>query len=111
MACPRAGTPAIGSRAVLRALGGSAGPIEEVELNVRVRFRTEAASDVASARDWYDEQRVGLGDDFFRSLELVVKLVSELPEAFPEIAAGHRRALLGQFPYALYYRLDGPCWM
>lgn len=74
---------------------------------MRVRFRTEAAADVASARDWYDEQRVGLGDDFLRSLELVVKLVSELPEAFPEIAAGHRRALLGQFPYALYYRLDG----
>jgi len=73
---------------------------------VKVRFRTEAASDVASARDWYDEQRVGLGDDFLRSLEQVIELISELPEAFPEIAAGHRRALLGRFPYALYYRLD-----
>lgn len=74
---------------------------------MKVRFRTEAASDVASARKWYDEQRVGLGDEFIRSLEQVIELISELPEAFPEIAAGHRRALLGRFPYALYYRLDG----
>jgi len=74
---------------------------------VKVRFRAEAASDVASAREWYDGQRVGLGSDFLRSLEQVIELISELPEGFPEIAAGHRRALLGRFPYALYYRLDG----
>jgi len=74
---------------------------------VKVRFRAEAASDVVSAREWYDEQRVGLGDDFIRSLEQVIERISELPEAFPEIAAGHRRALLDRFPYALYYRLDG----
>ena len=58
------------------------------------------------AREWYDGQRPGLGEDFVRSLEQVIDLVSELPEAFPEIAVGLRRALLGRFPYALYYRLD-----
>ena len=83
-------------------MGRGAGPVEEVDLGVRVRFRTEAASDVASAMEWYDEQRAGLGDDFLRALEQVIELISELPEAFPEIAVGHRRALLGRFPYALY---------
>ncbi len=72
-----------------------------------VRFRAEAASDVVLAREWYDGQRPGLGDDFVLALERVVGLVSELPEAFPEIAVGLRRALLGRFPYAVYYRLDG----
>ena len=72
-----------------------------------IRFRTEAASDVTSAREWYDGQRVGLGDDFVRALEHVIDIISELPEAFPEIAVGHRRALLGRFPYALYYSIDG----
>jgi plasmid stabilization system protein ParE len=74
---------------------------------VKVRFRTEAASDVMSAREWYDAQRSGLGDDFVAALEHIIGLVAELPEAFPEIAAGHRRALLGRFPYALYYRAEG----
>ena len=74
---------------------------------MRVRFRTEAADDVASARRWYDGQRSGLGHDFVRSLEQVVALIAELPDAFPEISTGYRRALLRRFPYALYYRVTG----
>jgi plasmid stabilization system protein ParE len=73
---------------------------------VRVRFRLEAASDVEAARTWYDEQRSGLGDDFFAALEHVIRLIVEFPEAFPEIAAGHRRAHLHRFPYAVYYGVD-----
>lgn len=74
---------------------------------MRVRFRLEAAEDVRGARAWYEEQRHGLGDAFAASLEDVVELITELPEAFPEIVAGHRRAHLHRFPYAVYYRLDG----
>lgn len=72
-----------------------------------VRFRREAVTDVALARDWYDAQSAGLGDAFMDSLEGTVDLIAALPEAFPEIAEGLRRALLGRFPYALYYRLAG----
>ena len=71
-----------------------------------VRFRSEAASDVVLAREWYDAQRPGLGDEFVQGLEHVIELISDLPEAFPEIAVGLRRALLGRFPYAVYYRSD-----
>lgn len=73
---------------------------------MRVRFRLEAAADVEAARAWYDEQRSGLGDEFVAAVESVVELVIEFPEAFPEIAADHRRALLHRFPFALYYRVD-----
>lgn len=73
---------------------------------MEVRFRTEAADDVSLARDWYDARSPALGDSFVRSLAQIVDLISELPEAFPEIAVGLRRALLSRFPYALYYRLD-----
>jgi plasmid stabilization system protein ParE len=72
---------------------------------VKVRFRLEAASDVASAREWYDERRPGLGVEFVRSLEGAVSMMSEFPEAFPEIGAGHRQAILRRFPYFLYYRV------
>ena len=70
-----------------------------------VRFRSEAASDVLLAREWYDAQRPGLGNEFVQALERVIDLISDLPEAFPEIAVGVRRALLGRFPYAVYYRM------
>ena len=72
-----------------------------------VRFRSEAVEDVEAAKAWYEEQRPGLGDDFVTALESAISLVVEFPEAFPEIAAGHRRALLHRFPYALYYRAEG----
>jgi len=70
---------------------------------VQVRFRLEAMSDVVSAWEWYDEQQPGLGGEFVRSLEDTVAVIVEFPEAFPEIAAGHRRAILKRFPYVLYY--------
>jgi plasmid stabilization system protein ParE len=73
---------------------------------VRVRFRLEAASDVVSARERYDEQRPGLGSDFVRYLEDTVEVITEVPEAFPEIAVGYRRAILKRFPYLLYYRIE-----
>ena len=74
---------------------------------MRVRFRLEAAQDVEGARAWYDEQQGGLGDAFAASLEDVIQLIVAFPEAFPEIAVSHRRALLHRFPYAVYYRLTG----
>lgn len=73
---------------------------------MRVRFRLEAAADVESARAWYDEQRGGLGDEFLEALEHTIELIISFPNAFPEIAAGHRRALLLRFPYSLYYRVE-----
>jgi len=74
---------------------------------VQVRFRSEAVEDVEAAKAWYNEQRDGLGDAFVLALESAVRLVVEFPEAFPEIAARHRRALLRRFPFALYYRVEG----
>lgn len=73
---------------------------------MKVRFRSEAESDVVLAREWYDAQRLGLRDEFVEALEHVIDLVSEFPDAFPEIATGLRRALLGRFPYAVYYHLN-----
>jgi plasmid stabilization system protein ParE len=74
---------------------------------VHARFRSEAVEDVEAAKAWYNEQRDGLGDDFVAALENAIRLIVEFPEAFPEIAARHRRALLHRFPYALYYRVEG----
>ena len=73
---------------------------------MRVRFRLEAAADVESARAWYDEQRSGLGDEYIEALEHAIELIISFPNAFPEIATGHRRALLLRFPYSLYYRVE-----
>lgn len=43
-----------------------------------IRFRSEAASDVALAREWYDAQRSGLGDQFVEALDHLIDLISDL---------------------------------
>lgn len=73
---------------------------------MKVRFRAEAASDAASAREWYDHQRVGLGGEFLLALEQLIDVISDLPEAFPLATPDHHRAVLRRFPYAIYYRID-----
>ena len=35
-------------------------------------LRPEAERDLAAARDWYDQQRAGLGDDFIDALALAL---------------------------------------
>lgn len=67
-------------------------------------YRSEAVEDVAGARDWYEEQRSGLGDDFVSALERSLSLVARMPDSFPVVHRDVRRVLLGRFPYALYYR-------
>jgi plasmid stabilization system protein ParE len=66
----------------------------------------EAVEDIEGASDWYDAQRRGLGNEFIASLEHLIQLILDFPEAFPEIAASHRRAHLHRFPFALYYRVE-----
>jgi plasmid stabilization system protein ParE len=73
---------------------------------VRVRFRTEAASDLESAAAWYGKQREGLGQEFVAAVGQVLELVADRPDAFPLVAPRVRRSLVRRFPYAVYYRVE-----
>ncbi len=68
---------------------------------VVVRHRAEA--DVEKAKAWYagDDQR--LGSRFVEEFTRTVDRIGALPDQFPEVGDGVRRALLHQFPYATYF--------
>ena len=73
---------------------------------MQVRFRTEAAADLESAKEWYGLKREGLDKDFLAEVERVLDLVAERPGAFPLVRPLVRRSLVRRFPYAVYYRVD-----
>lgn len=75
-------------------------------MTTRVRFRPEAAADVADAHAWYERQRAGLGTEFEEAVSAALALVAERPRAFPVVHRRLRRLLLQRFPYALYYRIE-----
>lgn len=73
---------------------------------MRVVFTSEAAADLESARDWYEEQRKSLGDELTTEAGLAVQAIAANPERWPVIADRYHRFRLRRFPYALVYRMD-----
>lgn len=72
-----------------------------------VRFDAAALVDVTLARDWYDGERPGLGEEFVVSVEAAVRRIASFPSAGYVVRPGIRRQFTERFPYILYYRAPG----
>jgi plasmid stabilization system protein ParE len=66
----------------------------------------EAERDIEAATFWYEQQREGLGVEFVLELDAVLERVAAGPWQFPEIEPRVHRALLGRFPYAVYFLIE-----
>jgi toxin ParE1/3/4 len=65
--------------------------------------RSAAEADATDAALWYEARAVGLGADFLRAVDVALTEIQRMPERFPLVHRGCRRALLRRFPYALYF--------
>ena len=68
-----------------------------------VVFRSRAAVDVSAAFEWYELQRLGLGERFLRSVDQAVEAVRENPERGPIAIGQIRRLIVQRFPYGMFY--------
>jgi len=71
---------------------------------VQVVFHPAARDELREAREWYEAQRPGLGDDLGVVVGLAIDRIREFPDAYPEVLPTIRRAVLSRFPYSLFYR-------
>jgi plasmid stabilization system protein ParE len=76
-------------------------------MKFRLAIRAAAREDIRGARDWYEDQAVGLGEKFGEALDGAITLITENPMMFPSIQGRARRALMRRFPYAIYFVVDG----
>jgi plasmid stabilization system protein ParE len=72
-----------------------------------VWFLRQALADLRNAREWYERQRRGLGDESVVAVGAAVDAVIEYPVAYPVVRRRTRRVLVARFPYGLYYRVNG----
>ena len=63
----------------------------------------EAELDIAEAYVWYENRRIGLGEEFLGSVDAAIERISRNPLIHPVVHETYRRALIRRFPYAIYF--------
>lgn len=67
----------------------------------------EVEEDIRSAYDWYEQRRIGLGEDFLTAVDAAFERIRRSPDMHGMVADGYRRALLRRFPYSVFYEHVG----
>ena len=76
-------------------------------MSYRLIIRPEVERDLSEAFDWYEQRRAGLGEEFLREIDLVLKRIEENPLRFAPTYLQGRRALPKRFPYKVYFTVRG----
>jgi toxin ParE1/3/4 len=58
-----------------------------------------------AARDWYDGQSAGLGNQFIDAVAAAARSACDGPNRFPTIGHGVRTVRCKRFPYRLYFKV------
>ncbi|MFL5341412.1 MAG: type II toxin-antitoxin system RelE/ParE family toxin [Gemmataceae bacterium] len=74
-------------------------------MSLPLSIRPEAEQDLADARDWYEQQREGLGIEFATAVEETFARIGDFPETYAAGYGGVRPVGLRRFPYVVYYRI------
>jgi plasmid stabilization system protein ParE len=70
---------------------------------MQVRFQPEAEAELAEARTWYAVQREGLDDALTKRVDETLQRIIAAPYAYPIVYRQLRRAVIRQFPFAIFY--------
>jgi toxin ParE1/3/4 len=71
-----------------------------------VRVRPEAEVDAFEAASWYEREREGLGSAFLARLRRTFARIETQPLQFPQVTADIRRALVGRFPFGVFFVVE-----
>ena len=64
-------------------------------------------ADVEAAFDWYEGEEPGLGSEFLEELRAAYHRILDHPFGYQDLRSGIRLALTRQFPYAVYFAVEG----
>ena len=63
----------------------------------------EVEFDLMQSYAWYEQQRIGLGEEFLSCVDACVQAMLRNPEAHRTVQGNYRRAIVRRFPYAIFY--------
>ena len=68
-----------------------------------IEFKPEVYADIKVAYDWYESQRIGLGEDFLLTLEESYAKIARTPKIYQLVYKIVRRKLVRRFPYGIFF--------
>lgn len=73
----------------------------------QLSYRPEVECDVIDAITWYDDKRLGLGDEFLIEYLAGIQRIRDNPLLFSVAANGLRPCRLKRFSYILHFDVEG----
>ncbi len=67
------------------------------------RFLSPALSELSSAVDYYELQKVGLGSDLLDQVDSTIARILQFPNAWGKLTDRYRHCNLRRFPYTIIY--------
>jgi plasmid stabilization system protein ParE len=71
-----------------------------------VVYRRQVGRDLAAGFEYYEGQVKGLGERFLTAVGSAFDAIERYPQMFAQVHGEVRRALLSQFPYGVFYRVE-----
>jgi len=71
-----------------------------------VSIRPAAEADLRAAREWYERQRPGLGDELLLSAAEAMAGLEDSADRVPVYYRGFRRVITRRFPYKVFFRIE-----
>lgn len=75
-------------------------------MKFKIEFNPEFFNDISQAVDWYNEQQIGLGDRFFKSVKKQTTKLSTTALQYAIKYDNIRCVCIENFPYMLHYHID-----
>lgn len=66
-------------------------------------YHTSARRELNEAVLWYEEQKPGLGSQFFAAVQETIAHIAENPRRFPLVYRDLRQAPVPRFPYLIFF--------
>ena len=73
---------------------------------LKIYVRPAALDELDRAWSWYEEQRLGLGDEFRACVDAALEAAARDPRAYPRVEGELRRVLVRRYPYAVMYLVE-----
>ncbi|QEK51961.1 type II toxin-antitoxin system RelE/ParE family toxin [Pedobacter aquae] len=75
-------------------------------MNYKVLLTKKSRKEFLDAFCWYQEQKLGLGDDFKTEIYKHLNLISENPKHYPKKIRELRELVVKKFPFIIIYSID-----